>query len=381
MAYLRRVCSLAAGLVCLCALPAMGQDCLEYQPPPWLDTSADPGAPHVERSYQIEGLLWRGAEFLLVNVGNEISIFTPEGTKRGWSTFNVPPFGDRDYNLFNFSVCNDCSIGVANYETQGSVVFEFRDHITPSFIRHVYYPSAGAVGSFTYSNGGSQFVITAAFSDTSTLYRANDVDQSTWESLQVFRKPGGGRLLIEAGVRVGPAIYLVDSDQTVSIYRPLDTDRIEYVGEAFHGTNLRGHGISYDPDEQLMLTGGAWGVEMYDVSDPFAPSLVKSWNPNPIRFENRTAIDYPLGWVASASAIGSGATWLYDLRTNPPTVVDPQFWNNLPITTYVSNQDGYLKDGKLIYSGYSVILEMSVCELLTPDIFADDFESGDISAW
>ena len=105
-------------------------DCLEFSPPVLFDTSGDPTAsPDNPRSRGAEVFSWGGHQYLLHGTGNELQMFQvddPEQPGPGRdSNFHVPPYGDRDYNLFNFSVCDNCRFGAAGFDVQGLVLWDF----------------------------------------------------------------------------------------------------------------------------------------------------------------------------------------------------------------------------------------------------------------
>jgi len=387
--------AILAALVPILAAGAAGSQCL-VPGAPWIDTSDISDTTYTTwRTFGIERVEYGGDEYLLINTCNEIAIYSTDGVNVSpRSRHNVPPFGDRDCNLFNVAACDDCSIGIAGYETQGTVLFEvgISPQGVPRFQGFEYYPSAGAVGGFVYSWNGNEYLIArglpGAPDPTSIVYRVTGLEDGDRVPVQTLWDPlRGGRMLVDGGLRVGERhVYLAspDSSQSVHCYRIADDGTLEYRGTPLAGVVYRGRGIRYDAESRLLTTGGSWGVQLWYVLDPETPELLHTIDPNPIRREERTAIAAPYVWAATQDAIGSDAAWLWQSE-DAWRVVDPGVWNDLD-WDYQSHQDAVLlvlQDGLriLVYSGYSVLLSLTVCEPVTAEVFFDGFETGDSSAW
>ena len=395
-----------------------GDACLTYDPPPLFDTSEYDDSPYMERSYGIE-LMWRGGHrYVVLNIGNEVQFteFTdpqnPGYSKR--SRFHqanggpVPWNGDRDYNLYNVVVCDDCDYGVAGYQTVGSVIFEIDDLYGRILIRgYTYNGSTNVVGAFTFKHGEQQYLVMNRLPDTcgsATLYAIDGISADNRTVLQCLDRPDGDDMIVSGGFYIPDGgdgdsyVYIVDQQDDVQMYR-IDGSgnqlRLESLGAVIEGRVSRGRGIRLDLDapqpwQRLASAGGSWGIAIWSLADVTAPELITYWDPNPVRVENRTAIEYPYLFAASLGGTGPNATFVYDISDpTVPELVEPDFWtydDDHPWNRYQwsNNVDGLFTEDAayLLFSRFSVTQRIRVNHSGSlNEIFADGFESGDVVAW
>jgi len=94
---------------------------LNYNP---TDCSAQP---EIDRVFRLQTITWNNHKYLFVDEGNEITVMNidnPLNPVSGpVSFFNIPNVGDSDYDLLNFTVCDDCRYGMAVYKS-ATVLFD-----------------------------------------------------------------------------------------------------------------------------------------------------------------------------------------------------------------------------------------------------------------
>jgi hypothetical protein len=385
--------------------------CLRYIPPPLFDTSWNPEAsPSNPRVHGVDLLQWGRHRYLVYNTGNEVALrlYNAPGNpgavhSTAFHVVNGGPVnshGDRDYNLFDFTVCDRCPVGVAGYDAMGAVLFELEldgdgDLVTDDF---AYYPQATVSGAFTFRHGAQQYMVMNGLPDTcgsATLYAIDGILETDRQVLQCLERLGGGVMTVDGGFYIPDGgdgfsyVYLLDERLDVVMYRITGTGADLRLNNL--GALMRAAHMSLDLDgpaafPRLAITGGIWGLEIWDLQQPANPTLLAYWDPNPALSENRTAIRYPYGFATARGFNSPDATFLFDI-SDPinPQLLEPDFWTvdiDHPWNTYsfIANQDAVITDDAdwLIFSRYSVLQTFRIpCSL----VFADDFESGDLDAW
>jgi hypothetical protein len=386
-----------------------GQPCFEFLPPLLFDTSDnDSAVPSNPRVHAVQLLRWKAHRYALYHIGNDLAyrrIDSPPsfGTEYR-SRFNVPPWGDRDYNLFNFAVCDDCRFGFAGFEVQGSVYFDFGTSLVPGWNRTRRDANQGVQGAFTFEHSGQQYLLvdnhpagcTSGAQSRTTLLTFDDYTAGGQTPVQCVDL-GTGRLGILGGEYLPASAspdgfayaYVVGAGSLVHVFRITGTGaslRLQHVGAPLYGTWLHGRGIRFDLDHDLMVSAWQGGVDLWNVSNPAAPAMVHRWHPPGVTYTNIAAISWPLVFTA---AKGTVAVFVYDIsQPTNPQLVDPTFWElSNPWNSYnrSSAYDAEFVDGSwLLFARFSVLQQYSVCDPTEPPpdaIFADGFEDGTTSAW
>jgi hypothetical protein len=363
---------------------------LEYVGPPIFDTSHQPDDPLTKRALSLDVMAWDGINYLVVNLGNEVRLWRIDDPlhphQQSTSRFRVPPYGDRDYNLYRVDTCDDCRYGVAAYQTQGSVLFDLGSLATPRFSADVYYPDASVTGAATFKHGNHQYLVMNQLPDScgsATVYTFDGVFDADRQAVQCLERPGGGAMVVSGGEYHDGWLYLIDQEDVVQIYEvgygaPLLTHRssVTLLRDMTEGVGGRTHGLRFDHDARMMLAGGVWGLKLYSIGNPAVPLFLHHWDPATYREENAVAIRHPFMWAGSKGIL---TWWMWDESV---TEVSPNFHDTLPRWEWANVQDGLIVDDYLWLAQYSVILRIRIDDSGSlNEIFADGFESGGLSAW
>jgi hypothetical protein len=104
-------------------------------------------------------------------MGNELQLWNvtdPANPVMGsTSRFRITNLGDSDYDLVNYSVCDDCRYGIANFKL-ATVLFDLGTASAPTLsIDREYHPLVASRFGFTFSYGGVQYVLSDDLEDGS----------------------------------------------------------------------------------------------------------------------------------------------------------------------------------------------------------------------
>ena len=350
------------------------------------DTSSNCASqPSIDRMFSADPFVFDGVGYVAMNRGNEISIFRADTLAEvARSRFKVGNMGDSDYDLLNFSLCDDCSLGVANYKR---ATVRFRLAIVGGALKIldqvVDYDHALIPGSMTYSTGGDQYLITQARAGDgcqgSALYRWTGVDQLAL--VECVTVPGLVPQIV-GGEHVGSALYLADKSTRVFLMR-IDGEGLVHQSTPWTTFSTKGTGMDFDDGLAIVATTG--GARVYDVSDPLAPGLLTTISGD----FNRAAIGDGLVIVGKKGFAHSERT--FDV-TDPAAPVEIQagFWSagnawNYPGSQCAEFQGAAIVDGRLWLARYSIAQVVDVSGWIAPPppelIFADGFESGGPGPW
>jgi hypothetical protein len=377
--------------------------CLEFVPPLLFggpgQIPPDPDVP--ARCMGIDMFTLGGHRYLIHNLGNDLEIVRLDDPLDPGppvdSSFGVPPWGDRDYNLFNFTVCDECRYGVAAFDTQGRVLFDLGTGQAPSFATYHYYADAPGRGAFTFMHGTQQYLVSSRVQDVcesnDALFAFNGVDPTDLLFLQCVTDAPGDPVGTLNGFSIPGStsyVYLVTTHGRVEMYQVTGsgTDlRLQPLGWTIGAGWLFGRGIDLDLDApppflRLAVSAGPSGVQVWDLYDPGAPVVLSQWDPNPGLAMRTVAIEYPHVWVgADWETTTAGSTFTYDISDpSSPQGLDPGFWyGSNPWSSYPGSVNVgavFTADSEWLFLSRSSVLErIHFCQ------FADGFESGSPSAW
>ena len=392
---LSRPCRVSAWVVVLLFALVGGAsaqfDCLEFLPPPMFDTSSNPAAsPANPRSRGAEVISWGGHQYLVHGIGNELELFNvdnPASPGAGFrSGFGVPPYGDRDYNLFNFTVCDDCRYGAAGFDVQGLVLFDFGSNTTPAWAGDQRWIDSGSIGAFTFKYNNQQYLIARVSSQCqgNALVTFNGINSANLGFVQCVSDAGGVPIPVDggfwlddtvAGDEVVGYVYLLDSStRNVNMYSVRvqgGHPRLTAEGAVIKGVWILDHGfdiVENPPAPWAPFAVSAYndGLKVWDLSDPTAPELIHTGTLPFMVAANSVEVEYPYLYVGTMHTPDNGSGHTYDI-SNPfqPQEFEPEFWyrglgwNDY---NYLSNKGGAFTPGGdyLFLTRYSVMEKFAV---------------------
>ncbi len=397
-----RLCCVASLLVvAVAATPTVWSQgsCAVYSSPPLLDTSADPGGtPFTKRALGVKLYRYGSDQYIVYNTGNDLAIRNlndPENPGPPHvSDFNVPPFGDRDYNLFNFDICDDGVLGIAGFDAQGTVLFSLGTPGTsqfPSFGNFTYFDESGGVGGVTFRYAGQQYLVAKNLPGgcvgAPTLWRYTAPSSSGLQVVECVDADGQA-IGIDGGYRVsnwsGDFVVIADATRKGYIFEVEAGPTLRYTGTWVYAPTSTGHGFAAEAVPGL--TASAFGdAYLYDASGGLDfPALVSQWTPEAAHMVSLVAVQSPYLWMSPTA----GQTYAYDVTVpGAPRPVDGDFWDGSQdwnAVPYIMNRDAVTTaDGHWLFvARYSVLQRFEITrDCLLPELFADTFESGDTSAW
>lgn len=390
---------LAVSLV-VCPNVILADSCFELVLPLIFDHSSDPtSSPDNPRAHGIEFFLWNEVQYLALNTGNDLEVIEFSDPQNPGvpvaSDFAVPPWGDRDYNLFRFSVCDDCRWGSADFDQAGSVLFDLGSAADPVFSAFQHYTTFG-VGRLTFVHGGQQYLVANGFGamcgSFASLHEFNGTGIADLPFLDCLTGPTTGEFRPVGGVYIpGPGgqgfLYLSDRVSRIHVFRLVDgpTLGVEYLGAPVYGTQFRGEGWAVDLDAGLFAGAVNATVRLYDIADPASPLLISEWSVDDLPGGPAlVTMRWPRLWVG---VHGHNDARTYDI-TNPvePSEVDRGFW--AVCHSWNSFDYSFATDAELTPDGLWLLLSrFSVVERLQADpvcpglVFSDGLECGDSSPW
>ncbi|MDB2620180.1 hypothetical protein N9X87_00075 [bacterium] len=374
------------------------EKCLTAIPKVMFDTSSNCSAePKIDRLLGAQTMVWGEYTYLVGNVGNDLQLWDitdpskPVG--KSGSHFDLGDFGDQDYGLYNFSVCDDCRYGVAVHRL-GTVLFDLGDGRRPGFVDHsIAWDALDVRGAFTFKRDGQQYLIASDLVDEcssrfSTLYEFAGATEEALARVDCVAHPTRKTRIVN-GFVVGDYLYLGDATKRVYIYStgyenaPVDpTLAVTYVSAPMIAYMIHGQGL--DVDEGLAVEANHTGMHVWDVSAPGSP-IKLSTIPGDY---NRAAVRNGLAFIAKKGYENSERTFDIADPVNP-VEVSADLWDvanpwNHSDHLCVGIQDAvFAPDGSALY-----VLRYSLGQIAAVDdcpgngrIFSDGFETNDLSNW
>ena len=395
------IAAVACCLLAVVSSPALAGSCLDALEPLLEDTSDDCiGIPSNPKFFEASTLWWGGLERLVVNTGNELRMWTIDDAQApvfaAESALNVPNQGDSDYDLLNYSFCDDCRFGVAVFKL-GVSLFDLGTMGSPGFADDLaYLTSSEPQGAFTFAIGGQQYLLANSLpgdcGGDATLYRFDGIYVGQFEPAGCVRIPNWNLKIVNGfHLRDGDQSYLYLGFNNRRVYQFSVTELsgsitlryLNYGDDVPMAHLMRGKGMAIDQDHGLAVATLKTGaMRIYDISDPARPveiaSQAGSWD--------LAALRYPFLWAADRSTPDSSVTW--DI-TNPfnPVAVDQGFWDGS--WPWNNHSDQCEWPGGAVFAGdastlyfprYSVVQMIGFSGCNTT-VLSDGFESGDTLAW
>jgi len=373
------------------AAPAAAQYC-----PSWsaelIDTSDNcVNDPRRERASDTRTIRWKGHDYLIINLGNELNIYNIDNPASpnlvDESGFNFGTVGDSDYDLIDFDVCDDCRFGLLAHKVARTVVFDFGTGTIPSFGTHATYDTSDlGFGGFTFSKGSQQYLVAAEISascgNDSALFALDGV--SSLNELACVVDGSGSPLLVKTGETVsGNYLYSGERSGIAHVH--------ELVGDGAAltldhktspaGLEIRGHTFSVDSENMLAASVSINNdtVTFWDLTNPAFPVQKPSWTINhdftEVSLRSPSPGSPSMLWATRTGLNYSTRTYL--VKATGPEIFDTLYWtdtalahNNLSVCTFPAG-GALAPDGTTLYlSRYAVhqVFDLTACLGPTPAV-------------
>ncbi len=304
--------------------------------------------PELDRVFRLQTITWKGHLYLFVDEGNEIKIFNIDNplnpTIITTSFFTVPNVGDSDYDLMNFSVCDDCRYGIASYKA-ATVLFDLGTGTTPTFVDEYKNFDASLIqGGFTFQYGAQQYLVAASLganpcaNNKSGLYQFNDIDEFDNPLLECLDVDGTGTEILN-GISLESAnpqvLYMSDRFDRFRIFQihTSPTFGLTYAGNGgVDRANMgRGYGVEIDENAGVMAVANLGELYIYDVGhtsgSPVSPILRSTTTlSGGLDNANAVGLKFPVVHVSTQYNLTEPQTFDISNPTNP-VPLDQQFWD------------------------------------------------------
>jgi PKD repeat protein len=335
-------------------------------------------------------MTWKGHSYLFINDGNGLRIWSIDAplapTYLGghlFACFNgciTEPAADNDYQLYNFSVCDECRYGVASLGTAGTVIFDLGTGSVPAFSESMTLHSAGNNrGAFTFMYKHHQYMVVNSHpggcdpdqpTPRATLFLLEGTTAAEATNLQCLVTASGDSFIVDGGIYLrgtaGDFIYLVSKSHDVYIYKLLGSGSdlvLTFQSSPFKSVIYQGSGLRADPSNRYLIAAYSeptlWDISGANMANPALLADLAPLVDQPVTI---AAISYPVVWLGKKA---SPDAYTFDI-TDPtaPTPLDQSFWsaeqewNSIP---YLANFDAvFSDDGTALYlARYSVVEQIS----------------------
>ena len=303
--------------------------------------------PVIDRVFRLQTITWKAHDYLFVDEGNEIRIFNIDNPLNPisvtTSSFNIPNVGDSDYDMVNFTVCNDCRYGMANFKA-ATVLFDLGAGATPSFAGVYKNFNANIIqGGYTFWSGAHQYLVAASLGSNSCannksgLYQFNGIDEIGNPLLECLDVDGSGTEILN-GISVLPTdptiLYMSDRFDRFRIFEIETTPvfGLTYLGNGGvdRANMARGYGVSVDAAVGLMAVANGGELFIYDIGhtsgSPDGPILRSTTTLPALSNANAVAIKSTIVHVAQQFTTYEPQTFDVSNPSNP-VALDQQFWD------------------------------------------------------
>jgi len=371
------------------ATPVAAQfECAQYVDTLLDTTESCVNEPWRDRATSVEAFRWKTHEYIMLNTGNELSIFQVDDPTNPQhidsSSFEFDTRGDSDYDLTDFDICDDCRFGFFAHKVERTVVFDLGSGATPNFGGWAIYEANESVSSgYSFKKGSQQYVIAADLPGGCTLsglYMVGGLNQlDLLECLEVGGSTvtikglntvtdASGVLYLYAGSRSGPVhVFRADGTGTGLTLAHVTSPA---------GMNGRRYELSIDTRNKRAASSDYFNgvVKIWDVSVPDDPDWLYDI---PVLAETlslrapsantpSTLFTAIVGWPDSTNTFTVEATG-YD------EVVDPNFWtdtslpHNPPEVCTFESGGALSRDGSVLFlSRYAIHQVFDLSECLDP---------------
>jgi len=363
----------------------------------WVDTLLDTtnncvSEPFRPRASDVETFHWKGHDYVIFNMGNELTIYNIDDPANpahtATSEFGFGTRGDSDYDLIDFDVCDDCRYGILSHKVKRTVVFDLGAGATPSFPPGGYAPYEGLdikIGGYVFAKGGQEYLISATGPGSCSDSNLYTVDSLTNLGIVGCVEVGGAGLNVKGlhEFDAGAAFYLfaAGGDGATHVFRA------DGAGSALSLTYLtspvgmqgRRYELSIDRNNALLASGklSASEIQIWDIANPEVP--VRLWTV-PGTGNNVSLQSPAVGSVPTLMTNVAGwpdSTRTFTVGGNGPEEFEADFWtdpslihNDLPICAFAAG--GALSpDGSMLFlSRYAIhqVFDLSDCLQPTPAV-------------
>ena len=374
--------AIAAMIVVLFPANAGAQSCFQHVSNINYSPTNCSAQPEYDRVFRLQTVTWKNHKYLFVDEGNEIRIMNIDNplnpTTLATSFFNIPNVGDSDYDLQNFTVCDDSRYGMANNKA-ATVLFDLGTGTTPSFGSvHKNFDARIVLGGFTFKVDAQQYLIAASLGSNncsggndSALYQFNGIDEANNPVLECVTAGGSGVQIVN-GLFIDsvspPVLYMSERfDQ----FRIFETHASPVFGLDYAGNGgipranmYRGYGLAVDEAAGLAAVADFGELSIYDIGystgSPASPTLISTEVLPTQDQANAVALRYPVVHVAQQYTTDEPLTF-YVSNPTDPVPLDQAFWdpsnawNSLGLCMW-NNHAVFSDDGAAMYlSRYSVL--------------------------
>ncbi|MEJ2580511.1 MAG: hypothetical protein P8127_02560, partial [Acidobacteriota bacterium] len=351
--------------------------------------------PAYDRATDVETFRWKGHEYMIMNRGNELSIYNIDNPSNPMLTaesdFDFGTRGDSDYDLIDFDVCDDCRYGVFSHKVKRTVIFDLGIGGTPTFPAGGYGTYDGLdidIGGQVFSKGGQEYLISGTGPGSCVngygLYTLDSADNLGFIGCLELG-PGAG--LKTKGLHeydTGAAYYLFAGGPDGSVH----VFRADGVGAGLQLTyitspaGMKGahYELSIDRNNALAASADQWGGEIsfWDIANPEAPvqmPWIISSQDNVVSLRSPGPGTVPTLMIHRAGYPGTIRT--FTLESSGPMEFEADYWtdpslphNDNPICVFPAG--GSLSfDGSVLYlSRYAIheVFDLSECLAPTPAV-------------
>jgi hypothetical protein len=354
----------------------------------WVDTLLDTSEscvnePWRPRAMGIQNLSWKGHDFVVLNIGNELSIYNIDNPVEpehfDTSAFDFGTRGDSDYDLLDFDVCDDCRYGVLAHKVKGTVIFDLGTGSSPSFPAGAYWstnPGDFFAGGYTFQKDGQQYLLGSTFPEDCGTYGTGIY------APQGLSQPGfigcveiGGEPVFVKGLHTynassGLYLYVNDGGQT-HVFRADGAGAgltLIYLSSPA-GMTAQPYSLSIDAANARAASGEATRtaseVTIWDLSNPAVP--LEEWTipvaANIVSLRSPGATSPATLFTALQGDFGSeSASTVND--AGPSELIDESFWNDRELPHNDLGSCGFpvssalSPDGSVLYLSRNAILEV-----------------------
>jgi hypothetical protein len=241
-------------------------------------------SPDIMRSFGMESFAYKDHKYLIVNNGNELSLFNIDApttpTLQDTSDYGLNS-GASAYETLSVDMCDECRFGVFYHSDRGVVIFDFGQAVLPTFRGYSVYP--GSKGHMTFKHGDNQYVIMAQPNNCggeSGLFLVNGTsDLELLECVEADGVPYTVHMGQSLQANDNTYLYLGDDyEGEAHVYRvdgTGDQASLVYITSP-EKMKAWGHALSIDPTKMLAASTDVLREEntivtLWDLADPENP--------------------------------------------------------------------------------------------------------------